>query len=92
MAAQRGKQVESDESYKRKEFDFMLGPRGSGGPGEASGGSGRARGRLLRPPDGRDGRKGRYANLRGREGVNNKVRRFSSGNAALPERTLSCDV
>ena len=41
------------------------------GPGDASGGSGRARGRLLRRADGRDGRKGRHANLRGREGVLN---------------------
>ena len=65
MAAQRRKQVESDESYEQeKSLTLCL-----GGPGDASGGSGRAQGRLLRPEDGRDGQKGRHANLRGREGV-----------------------
>ena len=42
--------------------------RSSGGPGDASGGSGRARGRLLRPARGRDGQMSRHANLRGGEG------------------------
>ena len=56
-----------------KESDWTL---CSGGPGDASGGSGRAQGRLLRPADGRDGRKGRHANLRGREGVNATVAVF----------------
>ena len=37
--------------------------------GDASGGPGRARGCLLRPARGRDGRMGRHANLRGREGA-----------------------
>ena len=47
--------------------NFML----RGGPGDALGRSGRARGRLLRPArgPGRDGRKGRHANARGWEGV-----------------------
>ena len=41
----------------------------SGGPGDASGGSGRARGRLLRPARGRDGQMGRNEILRRGEGV-----------------------
>ena len=41
----------------------------SGGSGDTSGGSGRARGRRLRPARGRDGQRGLHANLRGREGV-----------------------
>ena len=58
-----------------KEYDWTL---CSGGPGDASGGSGRARGRLLRPARGRDGRMGRHANLWGGEGVK-KIRRDPGG-------------
>ena len=58
-------------------------------PGDASGGSGRAWGRLLRPARGRDGRMGRHANLRGGEGVNvfiqSKIISFCTGlRAAAP--------
>ena len=42
---------------------------GDASPSGGSGLRGRARGRLPRLADGRDGRKGRHANLRGREGV-----------------------
>ena len=62
-----------------KEYDwtsFMLGR--CGGPGGASGGSGRARGRLLQYPQygrraARRGAKGVHANLRGQEGVKTVV-------------------
>ena len=54
----------------REELDFTeLYRVCSGGPGDESGGSGRARGRLLRPARGHDGQMGLHANLRGTEGV-----------------------
>ena len=62
VAVKVGKKGDNPEEY-----DWTL---CSGGPGDASGGSGRARGRLLRPERGRHGQMGRHANIRGGEGVN----------------------